>query len=129
MNREEAKQYFLGLRSAQRGQFLALLSHNLTVAARASYAVIDSPADPSTRQATLEGLNEIQHRLSAHFRKLLGDPQAGFPDEVLMDVLFGWAESLPTAKEDFLWALETTARYYQTDGKKKRQAAVGPESA
>lgn len=122
MNRDEAKQYFLGLSPTRRGLFLALLSHNLTVAARGYYEVAGGPAEPSTRQAAFERLNEIQHRLSAHFRKLLGDPEAGFPDEVITDVLFDWAEPSTEVRKNFLWAFEQSAQHYRADVKKSQPA-------
>jgi hypothetical protein len=62
-------------------------SRDLTVVARGYYEAAGQQPDAAIRQAALEGFNEIHHGLSAHFRRLLGDAKAGFPDEAIRDVL------------------------------------------
>ena len=80
-------------------------------------------------KAALEALNEIQHQLSAHFRKLLGDSKAGFPDEAVIDVLFGWPMMPSMARADFSWAFEISARHYHGGKEAAGKRAASPSGA
>jgi hypothetical protein len=112
MDRDAAKAFFRELSPVGRGLFLAQLAHELTVVARGYYEAAGQ-VEGDAQQKGLERLSEIQHRLSAQFRRLLGGAQAGFPDEVMIDVLFDWAES-SVIKGGF-WAIDRAASLARPD--------------
>ena len=68
-----------------RAQFLASLSHELTIAGRDSYVV---QGVGLTKPELLRGINEIQHRVSACLAQLLsGAADASFERSMMNSVL------------------------------------------
>lgn len=81
---KDAAASFSALEPEEQARFLALLAHELTVAARDAYEVgADGLNDPARARA----INEVQHRVTGHLVALLrGDP-ARYPDDVLFGIV------------------------------------------
>jgi hypothetical protein len=77
VNVEQATDWFLGLPGKWQDRFLALLIHNLTVAARDTYV---PQSDEITAPARLKDYNEVIHRVTGFFSHVIdrkGDRYAG----------------------------------------------------
>jgi hypothetical protein len=72
-------------REAQMRLYLKL-AHQLTIRARETYA-----SDPAIAKQTLEGINELQHKLLGQVSALMVDAKR-YPDETFVRVIFGTAE-------------------------------------
>jgi hypothetical protein len=89
MTREEAKAAFVPLQAEQRLRVLALLAHNVTVAARTAY-----PGQVEDRliAAKLRAFNEVLHTITGQLMHLLARDANGYPDDLFVDALFERAQ-------------------------------------
>jgi hypothetical protein len=85
MTHDQVRKWFLKLPASSKPLLVALLSHNLTVAARASYPGQISSEAVASRFRTF---NELQHTVSAKLIALNSGDVEQFPDEGFLDVLF-----------------------------------------
>lgn len=80
-NIKDAVASFSGMEPEEQARFLALLAHELTVAARDAY---EEGGDGLNDGVRTRAINEVQHRVTGHLAALLkGDP-ARYPDAVLV---------------------------------------------
>jgi len=73
------------LRSDAALSFLAQLMYELTRAARDEYG--PEGTMPPGSEFALRCFNEMLHRTSMQMRKVLGTPDAGYPDDVYLNML------------------------------------------
>lgn len=79
----EAATWLQGLPMAERAQFLSILSHNLTIAAR---DLCLSDSSPEVRLEQVRLLNEVQHRVTSY----LSHCHAGDEDPGWLPVVVGY---------------------------------------
>jgi len=84
MKTEEAIAFFSALSVDEQKEFLARLSHELTILGRDCYE-IDS--ENFTNPAQMRAINEIQHRIASHLLSLLIRDNSRYPDEVLVKMI------------------------------------------
>jgi hypothetical protein len=72
---------FAALAPEQQIRFLATFGHNLTIAARSTYA-LQSPEVANPKG--LRAINELQHRLFNHMRALQTPGAFRFPDDLFV---------------------------------------------
>jgi len=98
----EAIASFSGLDHDGKADFLALLAHELTIAARDTYEVGgNSLTDP----ARMRSINEIQHRLLGFLASLLNGDRERYSDEMLVR----WALEHPedsVLQQQLSWAFD-----------------------
>jgi hypothetical protein len=90
---------FLQLTAGEKQAFLAGAIHELPISARAHYEDGDDMRDERLRR-----INEMIHVASGKLHALQLESHFQYPDETLIDVLFGRAGTLCAA--DLTWALE-----------------------
>jgi hypothetical protein len=100
----EVKPAFVGLQPDQQARVLALLAHNVTVAARTAYP---GQVEEHLVAGKLRTFNEVLHTITGQLMHLLeGDPNR-YPDDVFIDALFERAQQGGCEKdlvEAFAWS-------------------------
>jgi len=84
MKTEVAIAFFSALSVEEKKEFLARLSHELTILGRDSYE-IDS--ENFTNPAQMRAINEIQHRIALHLLSLLIKDNSHYPDDVVVKMI------------------------------------------
>ena len=89
MTQGEVKASFVGLQPDQQLRVLALLAHNVTVAARTAY-----PAHMEEHLVTgkLRAFNELLHTITGQLRHLIDGDLNRYPDDLFIDALFERAQ-------------------------------------
>jgi hypothetical protein len=84
MDTQKAIDAFSHFSNQEKSEFLAHLSHELTILARAAYVPgTEDLNDP----ARLRRINELQHQLSGFLMKLLSNDVERYPDDVFVRIL------------------------------------------
>jgi hypothetical protein len=81
---QEAGDFYAALTPAEQLRFLVDIGMDLTMAARDCYEV---GTDLLTDPVRMRQLNEIQHRVLGHARRLIGGSRDRYPDDVLVRIL------------------------------------------
>jgi len=84
MNLQSEIEYFTDLPATGQARLLALVLHELSVAARATYGVTPEAVQDGAR---LRFVNEITSRLARYIEQVLADERDRPPEEVLMRML------------------------------------------
>jgi hypothetical protein len=87
--------------------FLSLLAHNLTVAARASYPGQVEETEVAER---LRAFNEIQHTVTGQLLKLLANDARRYPDEDFINIISERARDAG-CESDLNWAVDFSLKY------------------
>ncbi len=85
MTTQEVASTLRAMPADQKLRVLALLAHNLTVAARAAYP---GQVEPHLVTTKLPALNELQHTVTGRLMHLAAGDENGFPDDAFLEVLF-----------------------------------------
>jgi hypothetical protein len=109
MTQGEVKPAFVGLQPDQQLRLLALLAHNLTVAARTAY-----PGQVAEHLVAgrLRAFNELLHTVTGHLRHLIDGDLNRYPDDVLIDALFERAQQGGCERDlvdAFAWSYSATS--------------------
>jgi hypothetical protein len=102
---DEVKAKFLALPEDRRARVVSLLAYNLTLGARAIFAV---PVEEGLAVKKLRALNELQHMVSARLMRVVAGQQQDYPDEDFLDALFDQAQVGGCERdllEAFQWSL------------------------
>jgi len=86
-------------------KFLAVLGHNLTIAARDTYEFQSSHVVSPER---LRQINEIQHRVFGHIIALLKDDVGRYPDDVLVSIVLDQQDD--RLRKQAFWAFDDALR-------------------
>jgi hypothetical protein len=89
MTASEMRTAFLQLSPERKTRVVALLAHNMTIAARCAYP---GQVEPRVGAGRLRIFNEMQHTITAKLMYLIAGDQRAFPDEGFLDVLFEKAQ-------------------------------------
>ena len=84
MKIEEAIRLFSALSVEEQKEFLAQLSHELTILGRDAYEV---GTENFTNPSQMRAVNEIQHRIALHLLALIKNNANRYPDEILVKVI------------------------------------------
>ena len=84
MSVDEAITAFSSFSPPEKGEFLARLSHELTIVARDSY---EAEGEGFTNPQRVRRINEVQHRVSGFLNALLRDDPRRYPDETLVRIV------------------------------------------
>jgi hypothetical protein len=109
MTQEEVKATFVGLQPDQQLRVLALLAHNVTVAARTAY-----PGQIEDRliAGKLRAFNEVLHTITGQLMHLLARDSNRYPDDLFVDALFERAQQGDCRKDladAFAWSYSATS--------------------
>ena len=84
MNAESESRWIASIDTGEKLRFLAMLAHQLTIAARSSYA---AGTDTLSHPKRLRAINEIQHRVTACVSQMLaGNERGEFAHSIASDV-------------------------------------------
>jgi hypothetical protein len=107
MDSDQRNVQLSALPEAEKINFLSLLAHNLTVAARASYPGQIEGTEVADR---LRAFNEIQHTVTGQLLKVIANDARRYPDEDFINIIFEHAHDAG-CEADFNWAVDFSLRY------------------
>ncbi len=99
--RDQIKTRFSALSANQKIHLIALLEHNVTIAARGHY---DEPEE-CTRIKKSRAFNEILHTTSSQIAHMAAAQSKRYPDDVFIEILFDKAR-FGDCEAALLWAFE-----------------------
>lgn len=84
MKIKEAASFFSALSIEEQKEFLARLSHELTLLGRDAYEI---GTENFTNPSQMRAVNEIQHRIASHLLALIKNETTRYPDEILVKII------------------------------------------
>lgn len=108
MKIEDAITFFSSLSVEEQKEFLARLSHELTILGRDSYEI---GTNNFTNPSQMRLINEIQHRIALHLLGLLKRELGNYPDDILVKMIIEHPED-KNFETKAAWAFEQTANKF-----------------
>jgi hypothetical protein len=109
MTQAELKAAFVGLQPDQQLRLLALLAHNVTVAARTAYP---GQVEEHLVAGKLCAFNELLHTVTGQLRHLIEGDLNRYPDDLFIDALLERAQQGSCERDlvdAFAWSYSATA--------------------
>jgi hypothetical protein len=107
MKIEDAITFFSSLSVEEQKEFLARLSHELTILGRDCYEI---DTNNFTNPSQMRLINEIQHRIALHLLGLL-KKVGNYPDDILVKMIIEHPED-KNFETKAAWAFEQTANKF-----------------
>jgi hypothetical protein len=86
VNNNGLRNWYLALKDSDKQVYLALVSNHLTIHGRDFYRYLPETEPKAKAFQAFEGLNELQHQISAHVAAI-GLQHDRYPDDVLWKML------------------------------------------